>query len=133
MAGEWEKMKFTDIEKLYPNEHHLWMHDLANFGCPNGETIKELAYRINKAFEDVAKAYPGKTILVGTHATPLRCMGCVWQRKPLDQVHNLNWVPNASVSVVDYDPETLEFELLAYAYSEHLEKENLLTELPKNI
>ena len=129
-AGEWERMTFLDIEKNYPKEHHAWTHDLSNFGCPGGETVRELSARINKAFEKVARENAGKTVLVGTHATPLRCMGCIWQKKPLEKILTLPWVPNASVSVVDYDSETLEFELLTYAYSEHLEKDGLYTALP---
>ncbi len=132
-AGKWERMKFTDIEKEYPQDYYAWTHDLANCRCSGGESVKELSVRINAAFEKVARENAGKTVLVGTHATPLRCMGCIWQRKPLDEILKLEWVPNASVSVVDYDSETLEFELLAYAYSEHLEKDGLFTSLPKNI
>ncbi len=132
-GGEWERLTFADIEKMYPEEHCAWMHDLANFVCPGGESVKDLAFRINKAFERIAIENAGKTVLVGTHATPLRCMGCIWKRKPLEEIVKLEWVPNASVSVVDYDSDTLEFELLAYAYSEHLENEGLFTVLPKNI
>ena len=132
-AGEWERMKFTDISAKYPKEYNAWTHDLANCTCPGGESVRELSVRINASFEKVARENAGKTVLVGTHATPLRCMGCIWQRKPLEEILTLPWVPNASVSVVDYDSETLEFELLTYAYSEHLEKEGLFTALPKNI
>lgn len=132
-AGFWERMKFCDIEKQYPDEHAMWMHDLANCCCPNGESVRELSQRVNSAFQRVVKNNPDKTILIGTHATPLRCMGCIWHNMPLEEISSLKWVPNASVSIVDYDCDTLSFELVEYAYSEHLVKAGLLTSLPRNI
>ena len=132
-GGVWEQMKFDDISVKYPEEYAVWRNDLSNCTCPGGESIRYLAERVRKTVERLVKENAGKTILIGTHATPSRVMGCVWKGMDLSEIVSLKWVPNASVSICEYDSETLEFNLLEYAYCEHLIKENLVTELPKNI
>ena len=131
-GGVWEKMRFDDIVVEYPKEYAVWKNDLGNCTCP-GESVRHLAERVRKTVERLVKENPGKTILMGTHATPSRVMGCVWKGLDITEIVSLKWVPNASVSIVRYDSETLEFEVVEYAYCEHLLKENLVTELPKNI
>lgn len=132
-AGEWEQMPFDDIGGKYPEEYRLWREDLGNAACPGGESVKDLQTRVNAAIEKIVKENPGKNILIGTHATPIRVMACIWHNVPLEQIITLPWVPNASVSIINYDSETLEHSIEEYALCEHLLKENLVTELPKNI
>lgn len=132
-GGEWEQMKFDNIGVEYPDEYAVWKNDLGNCTCPGGESVRHLAQRVQKTVERLVRENAGKNILIGTHATPARVMGCVWNNMGIEEIVNLKWVPNASVSIARYDSETLEFELETYAYCEHLLKENLVTELPKNI
>ena len=132
-GGVWEQMLFDDIVVKYPDEYAVWKNDLGNCTCPGGESVRHLAERVQSAVERLVVENAGKTILMGTHATPSRVMGCVWKGLDITEIVNLKWVPNASVSIVKYDSETLDFEVVEYAFSEHLLKENLVTELPKNI
>ena len=132
-GGVWERMKFDDIALEYPEEYAVWKYDLGNCTCPGGESIRHLAERVKKSVERLVKENAGKTILLGTHATPSRVMGCVWKGLDITEIVNLKWVPNASVSICEYDSQTLEFELKEYAFCEHLLEKDLVTELPKNI
>lgn len=132
-AGEWEQFRFDDIEQAYPKEYRIWREDLGNARCPGGESVKDLQTRVSAAIESIVKMNPGKNILIGTHATPIRVMACIWHNVPLEKITTLPWVPNASVSIINYDSETLEHSIESYALCEHLLKENLVTELPKNI
>jgi len=132
-GGVWEQMKFDDISVKYPEDYDVWKNDLGNCTCPGGESIRHLAQRVRKTIERIVRENAGKTILIGTHATPARVMGCVWKGLDITEIVNLKWVPNASVSIVDYDSETLEFSLVEYALCRHLLEKNLVTELPKNI
>ena len=132
-GGVWERMKFDDIVAEYPAEYDVWKHDLGNCTCPGGESVRHLQQRVEKTLERLVKENPGKNILIGTHATPTRVMGCKWKGLDITEIVNLPWVPNASVSIVKYDSLTLEFEIEGYALHEHLLEQNLVTELPKNI
>ena len=88
---------------------------------------------LNAALEKIVSENPGKNILIGTHATPIRVMACIWHNYPIEKVTELLWVPNASVTIINYDSDTLSHSVEGYALCEHLIKENLVTELPKNI
>lgn len=132
-GGVWEQMKFDNISVEYPEDYAVWKNDLGNCTCPQGESVRHLAQRVRSAIERIVRENAGKTILIGTHATPARVMGCVWKGLDISEIVNLKWVPNASVSIADYDSETLEFSLVEYALCQHLLEKNLVTELPKNI
>lgn len=132
-GGVWERMKFDDIMVQYPKEYDIWKNDMGNCICPGGESVIHLSERVRKTVERLIKENPGKNILIGSHATPVRVMGCVWKNMPLSDIINLKWVPNASVSIVKYNSQTLEFEVEKYAFCDHLVESNLITELPKNI
>ena len=132
-GGVWERMKFDDIVIKYPEEYAIWKNDLGNCTCPGGESVRHLGERVRATVERLVKENAGKNILIGTHATPVRTMACVWKGLDFSEIVNLPWVPNASVCIVKYDSETLGFEIEEYALCEHLLKNNLITELPKNI
>lgn len=132
-GGKWERMRFDDIEKIYPKEHREWKTNTGEFTCPDGESVKHLSERILAQVEEIVKTNAGKTILITSHATPIRTLGCKWQNRNLREIVDIKWVPNASVTIVEYDSKTLAFNLIEYAYCEHLQKEGLVTELPKNI
>ena len=132
-GGVWERMKFDDIVVKYPDEYAVWKFDLGNCTCPGGESVRHLQGRVKQTIERLVKEHAGKNILIGTHATPVRTMSCIWKGLDISEIVNITWVPNASVTIVKYDSQTLEFELEEYALCEHLLKKNLLTELPKNI
>lgn len=132
MAGEWEQMRFEEIAAHYPETYRTWREDIAHCRCPGGESVEELSERVKAAFERVAAENDGKTVLVATHATPIRAMRCVWRGLPPDEMQNAKWVPNASITVVDYDNNG-GYEVVLYGESEHLAKAGLLTELSKKI
>lgn len=132
-AGKWECMKFDDIEKNYPKEHEMFMKNLSEFVCPGGESVKQLHDRVKRGFDEIVKQNPGKTLLIASHATPIRCMLCDWKGLALSAITQLKWVSNASVTVVEYNSQTLETHLCETAYSEHLAKQGFVTELPSNI
>ncbi len=132
-AGDWERKKFDFIQKEYPELHYNWKHNLSEFVCPGGESVKQLHDRVRNAFCDIVKHNAGKSILIASHATPIRCMLCDWLGLSLSEISRLGWVPNASVTVVEYDSQTFETQLLTNAYCDHLKSAGLVTELPKNI
>lgn len=116
-AGEWENKGFSELSKLYPEEYGVWMRDLWN-SCPTGgESIKELSYRIRDVVWDIAKENDGKTVLVAFHSTPIRTLCCEWNDLPYEEIQNVAWVKNASVSIVDYDIEkhTTTPKMIGYA------------------
>lgn len=127
-AGEWESTPFNVLTKKYRDDYSVWLNDIGNSTCTGGESVKHLAKRILDALTKIASENDGKTVLVAFHATPIRAMQCLWQGKTLDEMKDISWVSNASVSVAEY--ENGGFKLLSVGEDAHLS--TLKTELPSN-
>ena len=131
-GGRWERMPFDKISAEYPEEYRIWREDIAHSRCPGGESVEELAARIRSALDRIAAQNDGRSLLIATHATPIRAMHCVWLGLPLWEMKNIRWVANASVTVVDYDNNG-GYDVVMYGEAEHLVRAGLLTKLPKKI
>ncbi len=129
-SGKWEKMKFTDIEKIYPDDYIRWKTDIASCRCTDGESLLELYHRVNGEVDRLAKLYDGKVICIATHATPLRVLKCAWMGKDVSAANQLSFVPNASVSEVEYFADGTRKIILD---GECNFLENRVTRLPDNI
>ncbi|MBQ7923490.1 MAG: histidine phosphatase family protein [Clostridia bacterium] len=103
-AGEWEGRSFTNLQKMFEKDYAVWMNDIGNAVPTGGESVRHLWGRVTGALARIAADNPGKTVLIGTHATPIRVMQCMLSGKTPDDMKNIPWVSNASVSVVEYVP-----------------------------
>ena len=85
------------------------------------------ALDIKENFEE----YEGKTVLLASHATPIRTQICRWKNEPLSKMQTIGWVPNASVTIVDYD--TARHETILRVLGEAAFMGELRTTLPTNV
>lgn len=128
-AGEWEGVLFTELDRLFHDDYQAWNNDMANCRCTGGESIRELAVRIRTECEAIARRENGKTVLIATHATPIRLMQLVWQGLDIEDIGKITWVMNASISVVDF--EDGKWTPVVIGEASHLG--DMKTELPKDI
>ena len=128
-AGKWEGKTFETIAIEYADDFHVWLTDIGNAKCTDGESVAELAGRVIAAIERIAKANPDKTVLITTHATPIRVLEWHMSGKPLSHMKDIPWVANASVSEVHYENGKLTPVKISMA--EHLG--TLKTSLPANV
>lgn len=128
-AGKWEAVEFDVLCNLYSDDYNLWLTDIGNSCCTEGESVSQLADRVMSAFKKIALENGGKTILIATHATPIRVVQSIVETGSLDEMKNIPWVSNASVSVLNYDNENWNFEEVSH--DSHLE--DLKTSLPANV
>ncbi len=99
-AGAWENMRFDDIAATYPDGWQIWRTDIGH-ACPvDGESVAALAERIYAAFDGLVARYAGKTVLVGTHATPIRLLKCRALGIPVADAARVPWAPNASLTEI---------------------------------
>ena len=101
-AGEWEALEFGVIAERFPEDRTLWKNDIANSRCTGGESVRDLAARILARLTEIGEENDGKTVLVTFHATPIRSMQALWQTGDIESMKDIDWVPNASVTVAEY-------------------------------
>ena len=97
-AGDWEGRTFEEIEARYPTSYHCWRENIGHAETPGGETVLQLYDRVSDALRRTAEAHPGKTIVIATHATPIRLLMTALSGRPVEDAANTPWVSNASVT-----------------------------------
>lgn len=128
-AGKWDGMHFADIMTEYSDAYNVWMTDIGNAVTTDGESVKELAERIKEVLTEISLQNDGATVAVATHATPIRIMQTLIQKGTLDEMKNIKWVSNASVTELVYNNGN--FECKAVGLDSHLSK--IKTVLPANV
>ena len=129
-AGAWEGRRFEELPDAYPKDFGVWMNDIGSAVCTDGESVAALQTRVRAAVERIVRTYPGKTVVIGTHATPIRAMQCIWQNVPLSAMKDVPWVPNASVTSVVYE-EDMTWHDVRIGQTAHLA--GMETSLPQNV
>ena len=129
-AGEWEGKTFNELEEQFKESYYIWRTDVGNAKCPGGESTRDLGARILAALTEIAEANEGKTVVVATHATPVRVMQVHTQAGgDFNVMKDIKWVSNASVSEFIY--ENGKFRCGKISQDEHLGE--LSTSLPANV
>ena len=125
-AGEWEGQNFDALIKR--KSFQLWKTDIGNAVCDGGESVAQLQSRIVTEVMRIARENPGKTVAIATHATPVRVLQCHCEGKTLDEMKDIPWVSNASVSEFFWDGKQL--VIVKVGSDAHLE--GIKTALPPN-
>ena len=102
-AGDWEGKRYSELERTYADSYGVWRRQIGLAQCPNGETVAQLQDRIRAYLDEIVRNHRNETICIATHATPIRVMECMWTHTPLEQMHTIPWVSNASVTIAEYD------------------------------
>lgn len=102
-AGVWEDLSFDEIMAKYRDDRVLWNDDLANARCTEGETVREVAVRMEQALRRIAEENEGKTVLISTHWTPLYCAFSLVTGTPLERIRTLPQPTNCAVTIVHYE------------------------------
>lgn len=127
-AGQWEGRSFNELTDNFSN-YMVFRTDIGNCVTDGGETVAQLSARVLEAFYDIAKANEGKTVVIATHATPIRALQCHCEGKTLAQMKDVPWVTNASVSTILF--ENGKFSLKERCHDEHLGA--IVSRFPSNV
>lgn len=128
-AGEWEEMPFLTIAEKFSESYRIWREDIGHAHPDGGESVVELQQRIVNVVTEIAKKHEDQTVFLFTHATPVRVLAAHVLNKTLDEIKDVSWASNASVTKVLYDNE--KFSLLEYGRDDFMGE--IGTKLPTNI
>lgn len=73
----WEGLRFAEIQQRFPEQFRLWRLNPSCFGMPSSASeypVNDLYGRVRGLWEEVLKAYAGKTILLVTHGGTARAL-----------------------------------------------------------
>lgn len=100
-AGVWQGMKYDEIGEKYPDAWEKWLNDIGN--CRTGkESIKEMGDRVYEALCEIAEENEGKTVVIATHATPIRVATCLLGGNKLEDMNNVPWTSNAAATEISF-------------------------------
>ncbi|MQA85630.1 MAG: bifunctional RNase H/acid phosphatase [Streptosporangiales bacterium] len=71
--GDWEGLTFADVEAGWPDELAAWLAD-PTVAPPRGESFAETEERVRQSLDKVVARFPGRTVLVVTHVTPVKTL-----------------------------------------------------------
>lgn len=122
-GGDWEDMPFDQLPILYPAENKIWEEEPHLHKMPNGESVTEFYERLITEVKHIIRNNLGKNICIVTHGAAIRTMLCRFYGYDLENLKNIYWHDNTSVTIVDYDNNKDEFEVMMEGDIEHLDFE----------
>ena len=128
-AGEWEFKSFEKLLSDHRDDFLLWVDNIGRAQCTGGETVLQLQKRFVAEVERIAKENVGKTIFIFTHATPLRVLKAAWDGKSADEIRQIPWASNASVTHGQYKDGI--FSVVEYSLDHFMG--DMVTALPDNV
>jgi broad specificity phosphatase PhoE len=101
--GEWTGCSESEIARRWPEEFRRWRGDVSA-APPAGESLAELRSRCETATAEAVQRYRGRSVVVVSHAAPIRALLTWALGTPVDVAYRLR-VDNASVSGLLIDPQ----------------------------
>ena len=128
-AGAWENRIFEELAVSFPESFGVWREDIGNAHPDGGESVLELQSRVVKAITRLAEENDGRTVFLFTHATPIRTFSAYVMGKGKDEIKELPWAPNASVTKCTY--EGGKFTMIEYGRDDFMG--DMSTHLPSSV
>lgn len=102
-AGVWEGQPMLELKEKYPEAMRLWNEELWNFHTEGSETMQQVYDRTGAALRDILKNSEGQTVAVVSHGCALKNMLCGALGHPIEQLMEVPWLSNGSVTRIDFD------------------------------
>ena len=72
--GDWEGMTYQEMSAQSPELFDAWMKDSLTVSTPNGETHRQLAERVQSAFDEIKAKHDDETVLVVGHSGSIQTL-----------------------------------------------------------
>jgi probable phosphoglycerate mutase len=98
--GDWDGHTFAEVQQKWPDALNAWMGS-TTVAPPGGESFDACARRARSARDGLLTAYPGKTVLVVTHVTPIKLMVRGVLQAPMTSLFRMELSP-ASITEIHW-------------------------------
>ena len=98
--GVWEGLTVDEVQQRWPHELGAWLTS-ADSAPPDGESFAAVARRVRRARDELIMKYPGATVVVVSHVTPIKTLLRIALDAPVSAMSRMYLDP-ASVSIANY-------------------------------
>lgn len=120
-GGDWEGRRWDELPEIWPAQNETWEHRPHAHVMPNGENMVEFQERLINEVKYIIDNNKGKNICIVTHGTAIRAMLCYFRGCDLEEMQNIPWHDNTSVTIMDYEND--KFEIECEGDTSHLDRE----------
>lgn len=75
--GSWEGLTYAEIQRRDPEVLAEWESNFLEVHPPDGETLTQLAQRVNLVLQEIRQKYSEQKVLLVSHAGPLQVLVCL--------------------------------------------------------
>ena len=101
--GVWDGHTFADVRATWPYELAEWLAS-TSVAPPGGESFDDCQVRVRQARERIVDRYPGQTVVVVAHVSPIKLMITDAVGAPVDSIYRME-LPPCSISRVAWFPD----------------------------
>lgn len=98
--GDWDGHTFAEIQQKWPDALDAWMAS-TSVAPPGGESFDTCARRARSARDGLLARYPGQTVVVVTHVTPIKLMVRSVLQAPMASIFRMELRP-ASITEIHW-------------------------------
>jgi len=98
--GDWEGLTFAEVQAQDPVALERWLASTA-VAPPGGESFDELSSRVGRARDRLIARYPGQTVVVVTHVSPIKTLVRLALDAPARAIYRMELKP-ASLTELAY-------------------------------
>ncbi|MEU9126535.1 bifunctional RNase H/acid phosphatase [Kitasatospora sp. NPDC048540] len=99
--GAWEGLTFAEVQQRYPADLDAWLGSAKAKPTGSAESFTNLTHRTGVARDKILARYPGKTVLVVSHVSPIKTLVRLALGAPPDSVYRME-LSAASLCAVQY-------------------------------
>ncbi|MFH9348380.1 bifunctional RNase H/acid phosphatase [Kitasatospora sp. NPDC017646] len=99
--GAWEGLTFAEVQERYPDDLSAWLGSAKAKPTGSGESFTTLTHRAGAARDRILARYPGKTVLVVSHVSPIKTLVRLALGAPPDSMYRME-LSAASLCAVQY-------------------------------
>ena len=80
--GDWEGLTYDEIKVKYPETLAAWESDIFKNAPPSGETLEQLAIRVQSMLDELREKHEDQNILIVAHGGVLQTLICLALKLP---------------------------------------------------
>jgi alpha-ribazole phosphatase len=100
--GDWEGLTYTEIGICDPAALAAWEENILENAPPGGETLNQLAGRVQAVLDELLLAHTGETLLLVAHGGPLQVLICLALGLPPEKYWQFHLAPGSLSEIAIY-------------------------------